>query len=252
VVNLFYTPLRILKNLFKHGPPDLQSGGVLKQALLNCKDTTQSSNTCTHTKKTASPHHNISMELTPQQFIRHLQQHSAAVRKYMEQDAPRLAGIEAVNHFRQSFLDGGFTDSSLQPWQPAKRTDTASKWYGFQYGSRTKPPGSHPKRAEATKPYKARKANPITNYSPAAAKRKTLSGLTGDLHQSIQYRTQTGKAIIFSNLPYANVHNEGGQAKVFGRKAFKMPKRQFIGHSQRLIDNLTNMMIKDINKIINL
>lgn len=192
------------------------------------------------------------MKLTPQQFIKNLQQQSAAVRKYMEQDAPRLAGVEAVNHFRQSFTDGGFTDSSFQAWDPSKRTESSSKWYGFQYGARTQPPNSHPRRAGAKKPYKARKANPITNFSPAATKRRTLSGATGDLQQSIQYRVETAKAVIFSDLPYAAVHNEGGQASVFGRKSFRMPRRQFIGHSQRLIDNLTNMMIKDINKIINL
>ena len=102
------------------------------------------------------------MKITPQQFIRNLQQQSAAVRKYMAQDAPRLAGVEAVSHFRQAFLDGGFTDSSLQPWQPAKRTQAISKWYGFLYGARTKLPNNHPKRIGAKLPYKARKANPIT------------------------------------------------------------------------------------------
>lgn len=184
------------------------------------------------------------------QFTRHLQQQAAAIKKYIEKDAPRLAGIEAVNHFKKSFTDGGFTDSNLQPWQPSKRTQANSKWYGFLYGARTKPPAAHPRRAGAKKPYKARKANPITNYSPAATKRRTLSGATGDLKESIRYRTEPGKAVIYSNLPYADTHNEGGPASVFGRKSFKMPKRQFIGHSQALNTRIQAIIQADINRLL--
>lgn len=33
------------------------------------------------------------------------------------------AGVLAVNHFTKSFSDGGFTDESLQRWQPRKRAE---------------------------------------------------------------------------------------------------------------------------------
>lgn len=32
-------------------------------------------------------------------------------------------GIYAVNHYKKSFIDGGFTDESLEQWKPRKRID---------------------------------------------------------------------------------------------------------------------------------
>ncbi len=64
--------------------------------------------------------------LTVTQFTRHLKQQAAAVKRYIEKDAPRLAGIEAVNHFKKSFIDEGFTDMNLTKWKPAKRLNPAS------------------------------------------------------------------------------------------------------------------------------
>ena len=33
------------------------------------------------------------------------------------------AGVMAVNHFKKSFRDGGFTDESLETWKPRKRAE---------------------------------------------------------------------------------------------------------------------------------
>ena len=34
--------------------------------------------------------------------------------------------------------------------------------------------------------------------------------------------------------PYAQIHNEGGTGRAFGKHSFKMPKRQFIGQTNEL------------------
>ena len=188
--------------------------------------------------------------MTPQQFSQKLTQHAAQIKHYIERDAPRIAATEAVNHFKKSFLDEGFTDSSLVKWKPAKRTVSNSYWYGFEYGARVATPSDHPRRWRAKGAYKPRKANPVTNYSPAATKRKALSGRTGDLKDSIQYRLEPGRAIIFSDQDYAAVHNSGGQASVFGRKTTTMPKRQFIGDSIKLKAKIKHELNKDINRIL--
>jgi hypothetical protein len=47
------------------------------------------------------------------------------------------------------------------------------------------------------------------------------------------------------------VHNEGLEASVFGKKKFKMPKRQFIGESARLNERIMALIKKDINNIVN-
>lgn len=185
------------------------------------------------------------------QFTRHLDKQAAKIRQYVERDAPRVIAIEAVNHFKKNFMNQGFTDKSNTPWKPAKRTQPASEWYGFLYGARSPLPETHPRRANAKGEYKQRKAKPITNYSPAATKRRTLSGMTGDLKESIKYRLEPRKAVIYSNLSYATVHNEGLEASVFGKKKFKMPKRQFIGESARLNERIMALIKRDIKNIIN-
>jgi phage gpG-like protein len=192
----------------------------------------------------------MQIKLINKNFTGNIRRMNERMKRYMQQDAPRIIGTEAVNHFKQSFDDEGFTDKSLKKWKPAKRTQAYSEWYGFQYGARTPLPSNHPRRKGAKRAYKARKANPITNYSPAATRRKTLSGLTGNLKESITYRKAGNRVIVFSNLPYARVHNEGETAKVLGKKSVKMPKRQFMGDSQKLKDKITRELDRDINHIL--
>ncbi|MEO6901560.1 MAG: phage virion morphogenesis protein [Bacteroidia bacterium] len=62
---------------------------------------------------------------------------------------------------------------------------------------------------------------------------------TGTLKRSIVKRTSGYTAIISSNVPYANVHNDGGSIRKRGRGGvFNMPKRQFVGNSRTLIQAL--------------
>ena len=82
----------------------------------------------------------------------------------------------------------------------------------------------------------------------ADASRKILTGRTGDLGRSIQKRVEQTRAIIFSDLIYAPVHNYGLRA---GRgKGFLMPKRQFIGDSKILEDKLMKIIKKRIDSIL--
>ncbi len=187
-----------------------------------------------------------------QEFKQHIKNLSPKLRQYTSKDAPRVAGIEAVNHFKQSFQNEGFIDSYLEKWKKSQRTNPDSKWYGFLAGAKTPKPNNHPSRNGTKKPYKARKESPVTNYSPAATKRKTLIGASGDLSNSIEYRIAPRKAFIFSNLPYARVHNEGGTVRVFGRKTVKLPKRQFIGDSKVLDTKIKKALSKDIERILNI
>lgn len=188
--------------------------------------------------------------LTVTQFTHHIRQQSAAIKNYINNKAPRIAGIEAMNHFKKSFMDEGFTDMNLVKWKPAKRLNPNSPWYGFLANARTRTPDNHPKRRDAQGKYKPRKPKPITNYSPAATKRRTLSGATGDLKESLQYTTAKAQVTISSNLPYAKVHNEGGKISVFGRKSVTVPRRQFIGDSLKLRAKIKFIINNDIKKLL--
>jgi len=145
--------------------------------------------------------------------------------KYLSKDAPRIIGVEAVNHFKESFENEGFTDRGLKKWKDVKRRDSNSGWHGFQYGRKN-------------------------NFSQAATKRPILSGQTQELKESIKFKIRGLKVTVSSSKKYSQIHNEGGNMKVFGKAKTKMPKRQFIGHSKKLEAAIHRRLRKDITKIL--
>ena len=94
--------------------------------------------------------------------------------QYTQQDAKRIMGTEAIKYFQKSFDTEAWEGVK---WEESKRRIKSSEWYGFEAGARVQLPARHPRRKGVKAKYKARKSNPITNYSPAARKRKTLSCL---------------------------------------------------------------------------
>lgn len=43
------------------------------------------------------------------------------IRRYREQELPDIIGTEAVNHFRESFANEGFTDETTTKWKDVKQ-----------------------------------------------------------------------------------------------------------------------------------
>jgi len=158
---------------------------------------------------------------------------------FLKNTAPTIIGVEAVNHFKESFENQGFTDQQLEKWDEVERRKPSSPWYGFKYQSRVSRPGK-----------KRRKSDSITNYSPAATKRPILSGDTQELMNSIRFTKLVGGARITAGVPYAQIMNEGGRVKVFGRGSAVMQKRQFMGKSVALQRKLQAQLIKELNRII--
>lgn len=149
--------------------------------------------------------------MTPKQFAIKLKGKETELALSINYDLPKAIGKRAVDLFTENFQKEGFQNGSLQPWKEVQR--------------------------------RARQAR------GAAGSRKILTGKTGDLGRSIQYETSAGRVVIFSDLPYADVHNSGLRA---GRGAgFTMPKRPFMGESADLdkiideeIDNMLNLTLK--------
>lgn len=57
--------------------------------------------------------------MNPAEFSNYLSRLSGELSR-MEADLPDIVGTEAVNHFKQSFIDGGFTDAVLEKWATRK------------------------------------------------------------------------------------------------------------------------------------
>lgn len=141
--------------------------------------------------------------MTPEQFTKLIKSKSPELKHLMMRTLPVMVATIAQKHFRDNFRKSGFVDTDLVRWKRSKRQD-----------------------------------NPMDkdrNY-------KTLLSRRNHLFNSISKRTQPFTAIIFTDVVYAKVHNEGGTAGRPGHR-FVMPKRQFIGHS-RSLDRLVSSKIE--------
>lgn len=131
------------------------------------------------------------------EFAKHLLKIGEDARKFINDDSPEIMGKTAVDFFKQSFHDEGFTNGGLQKWQEVKR--------------RMDPPAKG-----------------------AKGSRLILTGDTGDLGRSIGYRNGgNGEVTVYSDLTYAAAHNEGTTNAGRNRNV-TLPKRQFMGHSAEL------------------
>jgi len=75
---------------------------------------------------------------------------------------------------------------------------------------------------------------------------------TGDLRRSIIRNPANRAALtvkISTDLAYAKIHNEGGMGKAYGKHAFKMPKRQFMGDSYNLNEKVKAVIVKRLDKV---
>ena len=119
-------------------------------------------------------------------------------------------GVLAANHFTTSFRNQGFTDESLQSWQPRKRTE------------------------------RSRMGN------------RAILVKSGRLRRSIRSKRFGFLAVkIYTDVPYARIHNDGLMGRAFGKYPFKMPKRQFIGYSGVLNRKIIAKMDVTIKRIFN-
>jgi phage gpG-like protein len=119
-------------------------------------------------------------------------------------------GVLAANHFTTSFRNQGFTDESLQAWQPRKRTE------------------------------RSRMGN------------RAILVKSGRLRRSIRSKRFGFLSVkIYTDVLYAQIHNDGLMGRAFGKHSFKMPKRQFIGYSGVLNRKIIAKMDVTIKRIFN-
>lgn len=135
-----------------------------------------------------------------------------------------IMGVEARNHFVKSFKDQGFTDTSLEPWEARKDEEAFTGSLDFR---------------------KSR-----SGFLNTEEGNRAILVKSGDLKRSIKVLSKTQDSVTLgSDLPYAQIHNEGGNGLAFGKHPFKMPKREFMGDSAMLITKLKKMLQNRLAKI---
>lgn len=91
-------------------------------------------------------------------------------------------------------------------------------------------------------PWQKRKYDPKDDGHP-------LLNKSGALKNSIQVKEGSDYVTIYSDLPYADIHNDGGPARAFGKYDFIMPKRKFAGDSEKVERTLVQKLESAINNI---
>ena len=111
--------------------------------------------------------------MTPEQFIdQRIKKKLAQMERHIRTQAPRIAGQIAVNHVRSDFRKGGVTNNGFRQWPMTKRQQSGGSGAASQYG-------------------------PL------------LSG-RNHLMNSITAQPGEGRVRIYTDVPYAAVHNFGG------------------------------------------
>ncbi len=95
---------------------------------------------------------------------------------------PRKVGITVVNHFKQNFRDDGWLDNGLHPWKRTRRQDSNS---------------------------------PDAKYGPLTSRRNHMM-------RSIQASTSPGQVTIEDPVPYAAIHNYGGDICSYKEKSWQL------------------------------
>lgn len=140
-------------------------------------------------------------------------------------DIRTIIGVEAVNHYQESFTNEGFTDKNLQKWKDVQRRNMFSAWYGHS--------------GQTGKSSKARTYAPI------------LTGETGELQAAIHYTPTTQGVTVINSKKYARVHNFGGMARIYGKKSFLMQPRTFMAPSAVLNNKIRAKILRELKRRLN-
>ncbi len=156
------------------------------------------------------------MSITLSDFAKQFQAETKAMQDFIDNTAPRLAGAIVIAQAKENFQKESFEG---KPWKEVQRRTPGTSAYRYNKEH-------HPKRLI----------------------RKILTGDTGDLGRSIKAKYDKASVTIFSdNNIYAKVHNEGLRA---GRGAgFIMPRRQFLGDSPKLREQINEQISDKIKEL---
>lgn len=162
--------------------------------------------------------------MKPEEFKKQIDEMRRKAPEFIDRSGPYIAGTVAVSEFKRNFQTESFD---------------GKKWPEVQRRI-----GGHPANTYAAKHHPARTTRPI------------LTGDTGDLGRSIEIkRVGGGSATVWtapsafsSKRPYGAVHNEGLKAGRGG--GFIMPKRQFMGKTDRLDKRVLKELEKQLGKIL--
>ena len=148
--------------------------------------------------------------MTPKQFEKQIERHAQQLAQAFQRRIPVKVAVAAEHHFRDNFRKGGFVNGGLHRWKPSKR--------------RSNP--KHPDRAYGT-----------------------LMSRRDHLYSSVRHSTRPYTAVVSTDVPYAQAHNEGTNNAGRGHRT-RIPKRQFMGDSKELTEQVKKIVTDEVDKIL--
>ena len=155
------------------------------------------------------------------QFVKKIAETLHKMDDYARNKAPKIAGKMAREFYKENFQKEGFVNDGLQKWQEVKRRKNLPEKPSEKIADVITTPAK--KSADGKKP----------TEKPADAVRPILTGSSGALGRSVEFRTGDGEVLMFSNIPYAAAHNEGTTTAGCNHSV-TIPQRKFMGDSKEL------------------
>lgn len=139
--------------------------------------------------------------------------------------ALQVMRVEALNHIKKNFKDQGFNDENVSKWKARKTTDRKGRDLTRYRTNRVGTMGD------------------FTKFGKKELNRNILIGHNtgGDkLWNSYRAKKEGATIRIYTYKPYAQRHNEGLDG---------MPKRQHVGPSRYLDDQIKKKITKELDKL---
>lgn len=157
-----------------------------------------------------------------------------------------LMGVEAKNHFTNSFREQGFTDETLSLWKPRKRSERGKsrailvKSGRLRRSLRSSKRGSFSVVISTDVPYAQ-----LHNDGGIINKRERTANI---MYRELYTNLETGKTVKrFAKKKGKNKATHSMSVNI-GAHTIKMPKRQFIGYSGKLNRKIISKFDQRIKK----
>lgn len=142
-----------------------------------------------------------------------------AFAKFVDSDIPTIIEVEGLRHFKDSFENEGFTDSSLDKWKERKTTNSRGR--------------------DLTR----RKDGSLSKFGQRELGRPILTGYASGgnkLRNSLRARRINRGVVFFTYKKYAERHNEGKDG---------MKVRPFMRESEKLDEKILTKAERRLDQI---
>ena len=175
--------------------------------------------------------------MSPDDFLKLLTKNRQKLEDACRRTIPLKVSVTMEQHTQDNFRAGGYVDGGVHPWKSTMRQQYAND------------------------------ADRL--YTPLLSRQQNL-------YKGTHHRYEPYKSVVYNDVPYASIHNEGGSITVTARmkkyfwaryketgaemykflalkrvgSSIIIPRRQFIGESRELMQKISKLVENELTKIL--